>query len=426
MSLAADLPADHGYRTRVAVLLPAVALAYFMLIWPLIYARQYVPADLATGAVVATAPAPILNRLVFPVLAALAMVLMVAERRRLGRFDLFGGLLVAGFLGYLGLTAAWSLVPGTTLSRLSLHLLLLISLTPAVLLAERLDDILKPMVWVAVAVLVVNVLSIAVIPSSRIGFPGIYSHKNTLGANAVIAGLFALYAVSRADHRMRLAGLVALPFTALLLHLSQSKTSLGLLILSPLAATAAVLVRRHLRIAMPILMVVLTVPAVFLLAGGVPGFSFRSLSMMVSGDSTFTGRTQLWTFALAHIAEKPWTGWGFQSFWGIGPASPAARMTESFIGVAPHAHNGYLDMLLQGGVVALVLFLSILLVFAWWIDKVADRDGPAGAFLAALLLYIMWQNLLETDWLQGMTTLNTLLLLLIVAAITRRNGRLLT
>ena len=425
MSLAADLPADLGYRHRVVVLLPAVALAYFMLIWPLIYARQYIPADLATGAVVAPA-APILNRLVFPVLAALAMVLTVAERRRLGRLDLFGGLLVAGFLGYLGLTAAWSLVPGTTLSRLSLHLLLLISLAPAVLLAERLDDILKPMVWVAMAVLVVNVLSIAVIPSSRIGFPGIYSHKNTLGANAVIAGLFALYAVSRADHRMRLAGFVALPFTALLLYLSQSKTSLGLLVLAPLAAVVAALARRYLRIALPILMVVLTVPAIFLLGGGVPGFDFRDLSMIISGDTTFTGRSELWTFALAHIAEKPWTGWGFQSFWGIGPASPAARMTDSFIGVAPHAHNGYLDMLLQGGGVALALFLSILLMIAWWIDKVADRDGPAGAFLAAVLFYILWQNLLETDWLQGMTPLNTLLLLLMVAAIARRNGRLLT
>ncbi|MBS1183081.1 MAG: putative exopolysaccharide production protein (ExoQ-like) [Proteobacteria bacterium] len=425
MSLAADLPADLGYRHRVVVLLPAVALAYFMLIWPLIYARQYIPADLATGAVVAPA-APILNRLVFPVLAALAMALMVAERRRLGRFDLFGGLLVAGFLGYLGLTAAWSLVPGTTLSRLSLHLLLLISLAPAVLLAERLDDILKPMVWVAMAVLVVNVLSIAVIPSSRIGFPGIYSHKNTLGANAVIAGLFALYAVSRADHRMRLAGFVALPFTVLLLYLSQSKTSLGLLVLAPLAAVVAALARRYLRIALPILMVVLTVPAIFLLGGGVPGFDFRDLSMIISGDTTFTGRSELWTFALAHIAEKPWTGWGFQSFWGIGPASPAARMTDSFIGVAPHAHNGYLDMLLQGGGVALALFLSILLMIAWWIDKVADRDGPAGAFLAAVLFYILWQNLLETDWLQGMTPLNTLLLLLMVAAIARRNGRLLT
>lgn len=414
-----------GYRYRLVVLLPAIALAYFMLIWPLIYARQYIPADLATGPI-APPQSPLLNRLFFPAFALLATILAIAERRRLGRFELTGFLLVAGFFGYLALSAGWSLVPTTTLARLALHLLLIISLSPAVLMARRLDDILKPMVWVAVAVIAVNLVSIGLVQTSRIGFPGIYSHKNTLGANAVIAALFALYAVSRADHRIRLAGFVTLPATLLLLVLSQSKTSFGLLLLAPVSAVGVALIRRSFRIALPILLPVLAVPAIFLLAGGIPGFSYRSLSTIITGDSTFTGRQELWDFAVAHIAEKPWTGWGFQSFWGIGPLSPAARMTDSFIGVAPHSHNGYLDMLLQGGVVALGLFLAILLVIAWWIDKVTDHDASAGAFLASILLYTMWQNLLETDWLQGMTTSNTLLLLLIVAAIARPGGRPLT
>ncbi len=414
-----------GYRYRLVVLLPAIALAYFMLIWPLIYARQYIPADLATGPI-APPQSPILNRLFFPVFAMLAVILAVAERRRLGRFELTGFLLVAGFFGYLALSAGWSLVPTTTLSRLALHMLLIISLSPAVLMAERLDDIVRPMVWVAVAVIAVNLVSTGLVQTSRIGFPGIYSHKNTLGANAVIASLFALYAVSRADYRLRLAGALTLLSALLLLYLSQSKTSLGLLLIAPVTAAGVVLIRRKLRIALPILLPVLAVPAIFLLCGGIAGFSYRSLSMIITGDSTFTGRTELWDFAVAHIAQKPWTGWGFQSFWGIGPLSPAARMTDSFIGVAPHAHNGYLDMLLQGGVIALGLFLTILLVIAWWIDKVADRDGAAGSFLASILLYTMLQNLLETDWLQGMTTSNTLLLLLIVGAIARQQGRPLT
>jgi len=417
---------DIGYRRRLIVLIPAIALAYFMLVWPLIYARQYIPADLATGPI-APPQSPLINRLFFPCLAALSLVLAIAERRRLGRFDPLGLALVLSFFGYLGVTALWSLVPETTLTRLAMQLLLAVSLAPAMLATDRLDSILRPMFWVTAVVIVVNLLSIGVIPTSRIGFPGIYSHKNTLGANAAIAGLFALYAVSRADHRIRTAGFIVLPCTLFLLYISQSKTSLGLFILTPPAALFATTVRRHLRVAMPILMVVLAIPAIFLLAGGITGFSYRDLSMIISGDSTFTGRTELWRFAIDHIAEKPWFGWGFQSFWGIGPASPATRMTDTFIAVAPHAHNGYIDLLLQGGIVAFVLFLMILLMVAHWIDRVADCDGPSGAFLAAVLLYIMWQNLLETDWLQGMTTSNSLLLFLIVgAAIARLRGRPLT
>jgi O-antigen ligase len=406
----------QGYRRRLAVLLPAADLAYFMILWPLIYAKDYVPADLATGGAVAEAQPALLNRLFFPGLAALSVILMIAERHRLGRFRLFGLCLIVAFFGYLGLTAAWALAPMTTLTRLSLHILMLIGLMPALLLAERMDDILRPMVWVAVAAVAINVLSVAVVPTTPIGFPGIYPHKNTLGANAAIAGLFAIYALTRADHRMRLVGFLTLPAVAGLMIISQSKTSLGILLLAPPAAILAVAIRRRLRIALPILMVVLTIPAAFLLGGGFSGFDYRDVSRVVSGDPTFTGRTDLWKFSAAHIAERPLTGWGFQSFWGIGPASPAARMTDTFIAHTPHSHNGYLDMALEGGLIASVLFLMIILMIARWIDRLVDRDVGAGILMASCLLYLLWQNLLETDWLHGMTTANVLLLLLMLSA----------
>lgn len=414
-----------GYRRRLATLLPAIDLAYFMVIWPLVYARGYVAADLSIGPVAEAQPS-ILNRLFFPGLAVLAVILLVGERHRLGRFQLFGSCLLLAFFSYLGLTAAWALAPATTLTRLSLYILLVISLLPAVLLADRMDDILKPMFWVTVAAVAVNVVSIAVVPTTSIGFPGIYTHKNTLGANATIAGLFAIYAMTRADHRLRLAGFLCLPAILGLLVISQSKTSLGLLLLAPPVAALAGAARRRLRIALPILMVVTALPVAFLLGGGLPGLDYRDLSRMVSGDSTFTGRTEIWKFSAAHIAERPLTGWGFQSFWGIGPSSPAARMGDTFLARTPHSHNGYLDMALEGGMIALAMLLAIVLMAAWWIDRLTDRDAGAGLLMTSCLFYTLWQNLLETDWLHGTTTSNVLLLLMILSAVTQRNGRALT
>jgi O-antigen ligase len=415
----------QGYRRRLAALLPAINLAYFMLLWPLVYARGYVPADLATGPVAEAQPA-LLNRLFFPALTVLAAMLLVAERHRIGRFRLFGACLLLAFFGYLALTAAWALAPSTTLTRLSLYVLLILSLIPAVLLADRLEDILRPMFWVSVVTVVVNVASIAVIPTTSIGFPGIYTHKNTLGSNATIAGLFAIYALTRADYRVRVAGFLCLPAIFGLLLISESKTSLGLLFLVPPVAIVAAAIRRHLRIALPILMVVLTIPAVVLVSGGVSGFDYRDISRAVSGDPTFTGRTDLWKFSAAHIAERPLTGWGFQSFWGIGPASPASRMTDTFIARAPHSHNGYVDMALEGGVTAVVMLLAIILMIAWWIDRLIDRDMGAGILMTSCLFYLLWQNLLETDWLHGMTTSNVIFMLMMVAAVTLRNERALT
>ena len=415
----------QGYRRRLAAWLPAINLAYIMLLWPLVYARGYVPADLATGPVAEAQPA-LLNRLFFPAIAALAAILLAAERHRIGRFRLFGTCLLLAFFGYLALTAAWALAPSTTLIRLLLYVLLISSLIPAVLLADSLDDILRPMFWVTVVAVAVNVASIAVIPTTSIGFPGIYTHKNTLGSNATIAGLFAIYTLTRADHRVRVAGFLCLPAILGLLLISQSKTSLGLLLLVPPAAVLAVATHRRLRIALPILMIVLTVPAAFLVAGGVPGFDYRDVSRVVTGDPTFTGRTDLWKFSVGQIAERPLTGWGFQSFWGIGPASPATRMTDTFIARAPHSHNGYVDMALEGGMIAVLMFISIILMVAWWIDRLVDRDVGAGILMTSCLFYLLWQNLLETDWLHGMTTSNVVLMLMMLSAVTLRNGRALT
>lgn len=415
----------YGYRRRLAALLPAIDLVYFMLVWPLVYARGYVPADLSSGPMAEAQPA-FLNRLFFPGVAILAVVLLIAERHRIGRFRLFGACLLICFFGYLALTAAWALAPATTLTRLSLYVLLVIGLIPAVLLADSLDEILRPMFWVTAVAMVVNVVSVALVPTTSIGFPGIYTHKNTLGANAVIAGFFAVYALTRADHRLRVAGFLCLPAVLGLLLISQSKTSLGLLLLVPPAALLAVATRRRLRIALPILMVVLTVPATFLVAGGVPGFDYRDVSRVVSGDPTFTGRTEIWKFSAAQIAERPLTGWGFQSFWGIGPGSPATRMTDTFIARAPHSHNGYIDMMLEGGVIAVSMLIVIVLMIAWWIDRLIDRDAGAGFLMTSCLLYMLWQNLFETDWLHGMTTSNVVLMLMMLSAVALRNGRALT
>lgn len=44
---------------------------------------------------------------------------------------------------------------------------------------------------------------------------------------------------------------------------------------------------------------------------------------MLYGDSTFTGRTIIWDFANMQIAKKPLLGWGYQSFWLVGPDAPS-------------------------------------------------------------------------------------------------------
>ena len=65
-------------------------------------------------------------------------------------------------------------------------------------------------------------------------------------------------------------------------------------------------------------------------------------------NATFTGRTQIWE----HInidTVNPLFGSGYWNFWG-GPGGE--RINQEMQSLIPNAHNGYLDIYLDGGAIA--------------------------------------------------------------------------
>lgn len=73
---------------------------------------------------------------------------------------------------------------------------------------------------------------------------------------------------------------------------------------------------------------------------------------------TLTGRTELWSELLTYVGAHPILGYGFEGFWG---PMHTASVSLALGWVVPHAHNGYIEMLLDLGVVGLVLFVVTLL-----------------------------------------------------------------
>jgi exopolysaccharide production protein ExoQ len=74
-------------------------------------------------------------------------------------------------------------------------------------------------------------------------------------------------------------------------------------------------------------------------------------------DSTLTGRTNIWHFALGMV-ESPVLGTGFESFW-LGPR--LARMMVLIDQGVNQAHNGYIEVFLNLGWVGIALLTVILL-----------------------------------------------------------------
>jgi hypothetical protein len=119
---------------------------------------------------------------------------------------------------------------------------------------------------------------------------------------------------------------------------------------------------------------------------------FRPLEQLrdyLSPGTTYTGRTEIWKYAFSNIADRPWTGFGFESFW----LSPFVRGGEKDISLAwdvrgaVHGHNGYLDIALAMGVPALCAAL-VALVIVPLTDYARVQKTRENVFIADLFLMI--------------------------------------
>jgi O-antigen ligase len=143
----------------------------------------------------------------------------------------------------------------------------------------------------------------------------------------------------------------------------------------------------RLRSALPALMVVLVVPIALnlLTIGSVMFEPIRNFLDAVMSDPTYTGRDEIWQFALDHLAQRPWFGFGFEAFWGMPDLVSAWNYHESWGYRASDAHNGYLNLAITTGFVGLACAL-------WWIiaQPFADfrRARALGADRALMTLFV--------------------------------------
>ena len=108
---------------------------------------------------------------------------------------------------------------------------------------------------------------------------------------------------------------------------------------------------------------------------------------MVLSDSSFTGRTDIWQFALDRMSQRPITGYGFAAFWGTQQVVYGMSGTSIWANTAAHAHNAYLDLALTVGIPGSILVTLWLVVFPM-IDFYRSPHEPSAAPLRMLFLRV--------------------------------------
>ncbi|MGA8170170.1 MAG: O-antigen ligase family protein [Methylocystis sp.] len=91
-----------------------------------------------------------------------------------------------------------------------------------------------------------------------------------------------------------------------------------------------------------------------------PGMA--SVTAALPLDTSFTGRTDIWSFAIPQAGQALILGHGFLSFWNTEALRYGMEQSTMWVGNAAHAHNGYLDTVLSMGLPGLALTVAALVV----------------------------------------------------------------
>ncbi len=230
---------------------------------------------------------------------------------------------------------------------------------------------------------------------------GITSHKNSLGSLAALSSLFYLWVLLHREECVRRG--VAVFVLALSLYLlggSHSTTSqlimaVGSLIMVGQRALRASSGRRGAALVVLWIAALALGVLVLRLAVGKPLSEY-----VVEGlgkDLTLTGRTFLWTEVVRYARQRPLFGYGFGGFW-VGDLGN--DLWTTFTWRPNQAHNGYLDVFVQLGMVGSLLFLGVLVQTGARVAGALRRDRRLGALLVVLYVNCIITNFSESSFIR--------------------------
>lgn len=237
---------------------------------------------------------------------------------------------------------------------------------------------------------------------------GAFLHKNVLGRIAAVGILF--FAFLRWTDQRATLWTGALVLAAVCLWKSQSASSLVVVVaLSALGLGLRELPRRRLwrgSTAMVLALGLATAAFYALL-------NFDLILQILRRDVTLTGRTPLWAALMPLLRDRLWTGYGFRAFW-LGWEGPSAEVYRVLTWLPEHAHNGFLDLWLDLGLVGALLGVGLVLSPLYFHGRAATQGRPMALFWVLLGLFVLLYNLPESYFMRP----NSLLWLLGVCAAT--------
>jgi O-antigen ligase len=340
-------------------------------------------------------------------LAVLTLVLAMRENTQ-GLATLLSPALVL-FAGWLCFTVLLSFDPSTSIRRFALTAFVVAVAASLPLLAKSQQELMRWFGIAALVLLAVCYLGILLAPKLSIhlatdlqepglagNWRGSFGHKNVASGIMAMLLFVGIYVIRAGGV---LSGLAIVGLVSLFMQYSAGKSSLTLCI-SVLLLTSLTSVVRSFWGRAVMLLTPLALLNMFSV-GAVMSESLAEIAKLLPLDSSFTGRSDIWGFALQSLQGRLATGYGFASFWGSSAMQnlPEGKEWAAF---AAHSHNGYLDTTLGMGLPGLVLLIVAVVVKPLRDFQAADEggnNGPLAMMFLRIWLFGLYLSSMESFFL---------------------------
>ncbi|WP_353063304.1 O-antigen ligase family protein [Tunturibacter psychrotolerans] len=252
-------------------------------------------------------------------------------------------------------------------------------------------------------------------------YSGATTGKNMLGVLCLVSGLFFFWDTvtrwtdrkERRAKRIMLLNVAFIAMTLWLLYISDSDTSRICLVVGCLVIAAAHSKAVKRRPALLTALIPLAICGYLVLAVGFGINISAMVAELVGRDPTLTDRTKIWSFLLS-MKTSTLFGTGYESFW-LGPRLEWFWQNAG-LGHINEAHNGFLEVYLNLGIIGLSLLGWFLIASYRTICTRLESFSAFGSLTLALWTILLFYSVTEAGFRSGLMWLTFLLGAIVVPA----------
>lgn len=269
------------------------------------------------------------------------------------KLDFFLGILL--ILGVL--SGFWSETPGASVR----YGLVMVCITVAGVHTARhhnWEKISRILRWLFTSITGLSIITAVFFPSigtNPKGWTGITEHPNSLGPIVALnIALWVVFSLEEPKNRKLAFTIIWISILTLIMTNSAGSwfTAIELILLITLLQFTKQLKPRWSIVAFLGFLLIAIPVSIFAVE------NYAEILAVFGKDPTFTGRSEFWPQLIERAWERPILGYGLGGFWQEwrGEENPAKGIVTSNGFIPPHAHQGFLELLLNLGITGFVLF----------------------------------------------------------------------